>query len=166
MNLPPIIQEAPKLILDAINDINYEAKLDLQVKKFVLCITKDLKKEDKALFKDYRFVEYEDDIHKNIPIETYAWDFLVLDLRERGDRYCYMKEVAPNKHKYHVIAYGHAFELDEIDIEYDNALSKFPERQAKKEDFEMLLMLKRIKKPKWYVSLFSCILNFYHKAKN
>jgi len=166
MNLPPIIQEAPKLILDAINDINYEAKLDLPVKKFVLCITKDLKKEDKALFKDYRFVEYEDDIHKNIPIETYAWDFLVLDLREKSHRYTYMKEVAPNKYKYNIIAYGHAFELDDIDIEYDNALAKFPERQAKKIDFEMLLMLKRIKAPKWYISLFSCILNFYHKTKN
>lgn len=163
MNLPDIIHEAPKLVLDA---INYEAKLDLPVKKFILCITKDLKKEDKDLFKDYKLVEYEDDIHKNVPIDSYAWDFLILDLRERSDRYTFMREVAPHKHKYNIIVYCHMFEIEDIDVEYDNALAKFPHKQARREDFEMLLMMKRIKAPKWYVSLFSCILNFYHKAKN
>lgn len=161
--LPAIIQEAPKLILDA---VNYEAKLDLEVKKIVLCITKDLKAEDKALFSDYKVVEFDSDTHKNIPITTFSWDILVLDLREKGDRYCMMKEVNPNRDKYKVIAYCHGFEVDDVDVDCDNVLTSFPVRQARKEDFEMLLMMKRITKPKWWKSLFSCVLNFVHKVKN
>ena len=55
--------------------------------------------------------------------------------------------------------------MDDLDIPYDNALSSFPVRQAKREDFEMLLLMKRISKPRWWVSLLSCVLSFYHKGK-
>jgi hypothetical protein len=135
------------------------------VKKFVLCITKELK-EDLALFKDYNVVQYDDNVHKNIPIANYDWDFLVLDLRNKGDRYCFMKEVAPNRALYNVIVYCHKFEVDDVDVDNDNAFATFPAKQATKEDFEKLLLMKRIKKPKWYVSLFGCILNYYNKVKN
>ena len=163
MNLPAIIGALP----DAPRVVEYEAKLDvpLGVRKFVLCITKDLKEEDLALFKDYRMVEYDDQTHRNIPIDTFAWDFLVLDMREKGDRYCLIKEVYPKKHKYHVIVYCHGFEEDDVDVEADNVLTSFPIRQARREDWELLLLSHRVKKPRWYVSLFSCILGFYNKTK-
>jgi len=161
MNLPPIIDS----LAAAVSAPVYEAKLDLVLRKFVLCITRDLKEEDLALFKDYRMVEYDDQTHRNIPIDTFAWDFLVLDLREKGDRYCLLKEVYPKKHKYNVIVYCHSFEEDDVDVEADNVLTSFPMRQARKEDFELLLMTHRVKKPRWYVSLFGCMLNFYNKTK-
>jgi hypothetical protein len=162
--LPAIIKELPALA-DALP--HYEAKLDvpLGVRKFVLCITKDLKEEDLALFKEYRVVEYDDQTHRNIPIDTFAWDFLVLDLREKGDRYCLLKEVYPKKHKYNVIVYCHGFESEDVDVESDNVLTSFPMRQARKEDFELLLLTHRVKKPRWYMSLMGCILNFYNKTK-
>jgi hypothetical protein len=165
--LPAIIQEVPRLVLNAVNhEPHYEAKLDLEIKKIILCVTKDLKPEDLALLSDYKVVEYDDNTHKNIPITAFAWDILVLDLREKGDRYCYMKEVQPVRHRYKVIAFVHGFEVDDVDIDCDNVLTSFPVRQARKEDFEMLLMMKRISKPKWWKSLFSCVLNFVHKVKN
>lgn len=161
--LPAIINVLEEVKVDQVPVFNGIANV---VKKFVLCITRDLEKEHHALLKNYTVVEYDDTIHKNIPIQNYAWDFLILDLREKGDRYCYMKEVAPSRLLYNVIVYCHGFEMDEVDISYDNAFSKFPTQQATKEDFEKLLMMKRIRKPRCYVSLFSCLLNYYHKAKN
>jgi hypothetical protein len=167
--LPAIIQAIPD-IAQAVSDEKeepvFKAKLDLDVKKFVLCITKDLKKEDLALLSDYRVVEYDDAVHRNIPITAFHWDILIIDLREKGDRYCFMKEVQPARNKYNIIAYVHSFEVDDVDIDCDNILSSFPLRQARKEDFEMLLMMKRVTKPRWWKSLFTCIVNFVHQTKN
>lgn len=157
-NLPNIIMEprVPVML----------AKLeDVLIKKFILCITKDLSDEDRVLFRDYKMVEYDDLIHRNVPVDQIKFDFLVIDLREKGDRYCFMKEVQPRRDLYHIIVYCHGFEMDDLDIPYDNALSSFPVRQAKREDFEMLLLMKRISKPRWWVSLLSCVLSFYHKGK-
>ena len=164
--LPAIIRELPNVLVPPPALELDEVKLD-PAKKFVLCITKDLKKEDKALFAEYKLVEYDDQVHRNIPINTFAWDFLVIDLREKGDRYCFMKEVQPNREKYVVLVYCHSFEADEpVDVDCDNVITSFPARQARKEDFQMLLLMKRIRKPKWWVSLFSCVLSYAHKIKN
>jgi hypothetical protein len=167
MNNPlPAIIQAVSDFKEEVHEPVYQAKLELDVKKFVLCISKDLKKEDMALLNDYKVVEYDDDTHKNIPITAFQWDILILDLREKGDRYCFMKEVQPARNKYKIIAYVHSFEVDDIDVECDNIITQFPVRQARKEDFEMLLMMKRVSKPRWYKSLFNCVLTFFNKAKN
>lgn len=164
--LPAIIKELPNVLEPPAPIEMDEIKLD-PTKKFILCITKDLKKEDRALFKDYKFVEWDDTIHRNIPIDSYEWDFLVIDLRQKQDRYTYMKEVIPNRNKYVVLVYCHSFEADEpVDVDSDNVITSFPARQARKEDFQTLLLMKRIRKPKWWVSLFSCILSYAHKIKN
>lgn len=158
-NLPNIIMEphhVPVML----------AKLeDVLIKKFILCITKDLKDEDRALFRDYKMVEYDDLIHRNVPVDQIKFDFLVIDLREKGDRYCFMKEVQPRRDLYHIIVYCHGFEADDIDIPHDNTLSSFPVRQAKREDFEMLLLMKRISKPRWWVSLLGCVFSMYQRSR-
>jgi hypothetical protein len=143
------------------------AKLDipLEIKKVILVISKDIDEESMKLFKDFKILEYDHDIHANLPISSYDWDILVLDIREKGDRYCYLKEVVPNKNNYKVVVYCYAFENELIE-EPDNVLNKLPEKQARKEDFYMLLLTKRIKKPRWYVSLFACILSTVNSTKN
>lgn len=163
--LPAIIHELPKVLAPPEPIELDDVKLDHH-KKFVLCITRDLSKADKALFKHYNLVEYDDQIHKNIKIESFPWDILVIDLRQKGDRYALMKEVLPRRNQYYVICYCHGFETDDIDIECDNIFSSFPLEQAIKEDFEMLLLMKRVKKPKWYMALASCMLSFLQKGKN
>jgi len=164
--LPAIIKELPNVLEPPapieLDDVKFDP-----AKKFILCITKDIKPEDLALFNEYKVVEYDDQVHRNIPIHTFSWDFLILDLREKGDRYCYMKEVAPNRAKYTVLVYCHGFEADEpVDVDADNVITSFPSRQARKEDFQMLLLMKRIRKPKWYISLLSCVLSYAHRIKN
>ena len=135
------------------------------VKKFILFITKDMTPEDLALFKTYNLVEYEDSLHKNLPINSFEWDVLVFDLREKADRYAVSREVLPYRNLYNLVVYCHKFEMDDVDVDYDNIFAKFPERQASKIDFEKLLLMKRISKPRWYVSLFNCLASVYQKTK-
>jgi hypothetical protein len=168
--LPPILNALPVIsIPDApVPAVPVPVFVDAVavVKKFILLITKDLTPEDVALFKGYDLVEYDDGLHKNLPIDAYDWDVLVLDLREKSDRYCIMKEVVPHRALYNLIVYCHKFEMDDIDVEYDNAFAKFPEKQANKQDWEKLLLAKRIKKPRAWVSFLGCLANLYSKVKN
>lgn len=154
--LPPPAVPAPVPVFAAAVEV---------VKKFVLLITKDLSPEDLALFKGYNLVEFEDSLHKNLPIDAYDWDVLVFDMREKSDRYAIMKEVIPYRNLYNIIVYCHRFEVNDIDVECDNAFAKFPEKQANKQDWEKLLLAKRIAKPRWYVSLFNCLASVYQKTK-
>lgn len=162
--LPAIIKELPNVLEPPapieLDDVKFDP-----AKKFILCITRDLSKADKALLRHYELVEYDDQIHKNIKIDAFPWDILVFDLRQKSDRYALMKEVLPYRAKYHVICYCHGFEVEDIDIECDNIFSSFPAEQALKADFEMLLLMKRIKKPKWYIALASCMLSFLQQTK-
>jgi hypothetical protein len=138
-------------------------------KQYIICITKDLSAEDLALFKEFKVVLYNDAIHKNIPIASYPFDILVMDLRLSEDRYTYMKEVEPNRDMYNVIIYCYAFEEDEADEMIpgvDNVLHKFPAQQAVPQTFLRMLLVKRIKKPRCWISLFKCLVNGYHKVKN
>ena len=138
---------------------------DVLIKQFILCITRDLSAEDRALFRDYHLVDYEDEIHRNIPVSQIRFDFLVIDLRQKADRYCFMKEIQPHANQFHIIAYCHAFEADDLEIPHENAFSSFPARQARREDWEMLLLMKRIAKPRWWVSLLSCIFSLYRQSR-
>jgi hypothetical protein len=157
LQLPPVIANNQPVLPPVVPD----------KKKYILCISKDLNDDDFSLFKPFNLVIYDDDIHKNIPINSYDFDILVLDMRKRGDRYTLMKEVIVNKESYFLILYVHSFEIEQDFVENpDNVLTKFPQKQARKEDFLALLLVKRIKKPRWYVSLFCCLYNAYNKAKN
>ena len=157
MNLPPV------LINEAVIVVPQERE---RGKQFILCITKDLSIEDRTLFGKINVVDYDDRIHKNLPVESLDFDVLVLDMRETGDRYAYVKQIHPKKDHYNVVVYSYAFEKDEIVPEADNILNKLPEKQATAQAFLDLLLIKRISKPRWYISLFRCVLSSYHQLKN
>lgn len=162
-NLPSVIQLAENVIAPAIAP---QLAVD-QAKKIVLCISRDISDEDRAIFSGYgRLLDYEHDIHNNISPDTFLWDYLTIDLRESGDRYFLMKQILPFKEKYSIVVYSYAFERDEIVPNADNHISSFPKKQARKEDFELILLQQRIKKVRWYTALFSCILATYHQVKN
>jgi len=138
-------------------------------KQYILCITKDLVDAELALLKAFNVVQYDDAVHKNIPIRSYPFDILVLDLRCKGDRYTYMKEVEPNRALYKVVIFCYNFEnqeATEIIPDADNILNKLPEPQAVPQTFLDMLLVKRIKKPRWYFALFRCIASGYSKIKN
>jgi hypothetical protein len=144
----------------------FKAQLDLQAKKIVICTTRDISKEDMAVFQGYgKVIEYDHDIHNNIPASAFPYDYLVIDLRESGDRYFLMRNILPFKAEYSIVVFSYAFERDEIVPEADNHISSFPKKLARKEDYELILFQQRIIKPKWYMSLLSCVLSTYHGIK-
>lgn len=168
LQLPTLNSAVPvlNLLQEAINPVVLQGKLEipLEIKKLILVISRDIDDSALPLFKDFKLLTYDHDIHANLPIRSYDWEILVIDIREKGDRYCYLKEVVPNRSQYNVVVYCHAFESDLID-DCDNEIHKLPERQARKEDYFLLLLAKRIKKPRWYMSLGSCILSAINSIK-
>jgi len=170
ISLPPVIQaiqmDELKLPPPAPAPA-FKAQVDLQapIKKIVICTTRDIAKEDMAMLKEYgRVVEYAHSLHNNLPISAFSYDYLIIDLRENGDRYFMLKSVLPFKAEYTIVVYSYAFEFNVVS-ECDNHISSFPKKQALKIDFDLILGSQRISKPKWWVSLFSCILSAYNGAK-
>ena len=161
MSLPPVIlfdvdEKVPPVL---------QARLDLQLRKFVICTTRVLKDKDTALLKLYgNVLDYDHTIHNNLSPDTFPFDYLIINLNESGDRYFYMKQIQPFRDKYHVILYKYGFEDADI-LEADNVINSFPKRQARKEDFEMILLQERIQKPSFWLSLGACILQTYHQVK-
>jgi hypothetical protein len=178
MNLPrPLPQvidgkiDGIKVIDGKIDDIKDEApvlqaKLDLGLKKFVICITKDVPPEDIAILNGYgKVLDYDHECHNNVNPALFQWDFLILDLRESGDRYFLAKQIYPQRDKYHVICFHYFFEIDVLE-DCDNEFTKFPKRQGVREDYESLLITKRVDKPRCLLSLVTCLFNYYSRSKN
>lgn len=160
--MPPVI-EMPSLVEPA---PVLQAKLDLGLKKFVICITKDIPPEDLAVLNGYgKVLEYDHECHNNVDPTRFQWEFLILDLRESGDRYFLAKQVYTQRDKYHIVCFHYFFEVDVLE-DYDNDFTKFPKRQGLREDYEALLITKRVDKPRCLCSLLTCLFNYYSRSKN
>ena len=168
MSLPPVIVrpvEDEKKDDEKKDPPVLNAKLELNLKKFVICTTRDLKDKDRKLLESYgNVLDYSHDIHNNLSPETFPFDYLLINLNESGDRYFYMKQIKPFRDRYNVVLYKYQFEDDDI-LDADNIISSFPKRQARKLDFEMILLQERLSKPSFWLSLGSCILQTYHQVK-
>jgi hypothetical protein len=137
-----------------------------QNKKVVICITRNIDDDDLKLLNEYgKVLSYDHDLHNNLDCDLFDWAYLIIDIRESQDRYYYMKHIQNKKDKYLVVLYKYGFEKSDLNLNEDNAFDKFPAKQAVKKDFDGLLLLQRIVKPRWYVALFQCILNAYTKVK-
>jgi hypothetical protein len=164
--MPPVI-EIPSLSLEEKELAPVlQAKMDLQLKKFVICITKDIPPEDLAVLNGYgKLVLYDHECYNNVNPALFQWDFLILDLRESGDRYFLAKQIYTQREKYHIIVFNYFFEIDVLE-DYDNSFTKFPKRQGLREDYESLLIIKRPDKPRCLLSFVTCLFNYYSRSKN
>lgn len=154
MNLPPVIEFKRE-------EKHEEVKNDV---KFIICISRTLTDEEKKLLSEYGVVtEYNNDLYNNIQLEDIIFDYLIVDLRKKVDRYYFMKYVLIKKDLYKVILYQYAFEDPNIDC--DNVITSFPQRQATRMVFNQLLLLKRLKEPKAWLSFLKCCLNVYKDVK-
>ena len=167
--LPPMIKPMKELE-DHKDDIDPVPIVPMGIvpsKRFVLCISKDLDKEVVRALQNYgKMLTFEDNMNNMCP-DMFEFDYLVLDLRKKQDRYFFLKQIKPVEAKYNVLLYCSNYEVDDLkdDAHYDNVLTSFPTRQARKVDFDDLLLLERLPKPRWYVSLFKCLFKWYHSGK-
>jgi hypothetical protein len=177
MSLPPVIQleEKKEAVpatpafkpLDGVLQADFKLDLSDQLKKIVICTSRDISETDRDIFKSYgRVLDYDHDIHNNLRPDVFLWDYLIIDLRQGGDRYFLMKQILPFREKYNIVSYCYAVEKSELVKGADNQISAFPKRQARREDFDMILLTERVKAPSFWYSLFSCVLQTYHQVKN
>jgi hypothetical protein len=134
--------------------------------KFMFILTKDMDKEDIELLKEYgRVIIFNYKVYVNVPIDKLDFEYLILDIREREDRY-YLQQLDPQLlESIHKISFCHSYEkFEEIHDEMgvQNIISKLPEKQAFKEDFNRLLLLKKIGKPR---AILSCYKSFLRLVK-
>jgi hypothetical protein len=163
--LPPIIKPLKE------EEVKEEIQLGpvgiAPTKRFVICISKELEKEVVRALQNYgKMLVFEDHMN-NLNPDTFEFDYLVLDLRRKQDRYFFLKQIKPVEAKYNVLLYCSSYEVDDLkdDAHYDNVLTSFPMRQARKKDFDDLMLVERLPKPRWYVSLFKCLFKWYHSGK-
>jgi type I restriction enzyme R subunit len=87
------------------------------VKQYILCISKDLTQNDLDLFKNINVETYDDLIHRNVNINSFPFDLLILDIRNQGDRYTFMKYVDVHRELYNIIRLSGNYEmLDKLDF--------------------------------------------------
>lgn len=143
--------------------------VELQEKKverrIVICISKDIDELEEKILSDYgKVVRYEHDLHNNIEINTLLFDYLIIDLRKKDDRYYFMKQIITKRDNYHVILFNYCFE-ENSDFNCDNQINSFPKKQANKKDFDTLLLMKRIKQPRAIIDFFRKCFGLYQQLK-
>ena len=102
INLPAVIQSLGGLLqpVQAPPLVNYDPGL---VKKFVICLSKDLPSEELQLLQYYgRTISYDHDICNNIDLSTIDFSYFLLDLREANDRTYFQKIITPNIQMFHL----------------------------------------------------------------
>jgi len=150
------------------SDEKYENQMELvvpsvpKIDKFIIIITKDIKEDEVKLLKEYgKLILFDDKVYHNLPLSSIDFDYLIMDLRKREDRN-YLQQIDYQKIEHiHLISICHSFEkFDEYhqEIGVHNILTKLPDRQAFKADFNRLLLLRKISKPSVTLSCFKSFI--------
>ena len=157
INLPAVIQSLGGLLqpVQAPPLVNYDPGL---VKKFVICLSKDLPSEELQLLQYYgRTISYDHDICNNIDLSTIDFSYFLLDLREANDRTYFQKIITPNIQMFHLILYKYEFQGDN-GISFDVERSELPKKQMNSNIFNGLLLQSEIQKPNCLFSLMKALV--------
>ena len=130
--------------------------------QFIIMQSKDIADTDIELLKEYgKVIRFDAKVYVNVPIQSLTFDYFIMDLRSKEDRMYYSQIDKEYLETCNVVTICHSFEKEEgyhDEIGVDNIISKFPEKQAFKADFDRLLLLKKISKPRPIYSFFkSCL---------
>jgi hypothetical protein len=174
INLPPVIEMVRELKEELNRDVLVLNPKDTGVlpdeskakkeKRFVICISRDISEADCNMLKEYgKVIIFNNVLYNNLDPLSYNWDYLVLDHRQKADRYYHLKHIKPIESQLNVVLFCHGIEIQDLknDNHYDNVISKFPERQARSDDFNQLLLIERLPAPKWWWSLAKCLFKNY-----
>jgi hypothetical protein len=135
------------------NNANFLASAENPV--FLIVASRDLEDEEVALLNLYGKVLQYDSCHVNIPLDQLIRqnnaNYLVFDVRDKNHRMAISKSSVQHENEHvHVIALVSSWEkLDDFidDAGCENSLATLPPKQAFKNDFNTLLLEKKIRKP-------------------
>lgn len=132
------------------------------INRFIIAHSTHVSDEEIALLREYgKVLVFDPSVYLNIPIHKLEFDYILLDLRRKEDRRYFQNIEHDALTQFHVVSYCYSFEKDEDfheDLGSINIITKFPDRQAFKADFDRLLLQKKIAKPRAALSCFkSCL---------
>jgi len=126
------------------------------LKKVIIMITRDVSKEDRKLLSSFGVVkDYDDRVHLNLSLPAMAFDYLIVDMREKSDRLFYQKSVLGNT-DYHQVLYKWSFETD-MGLSFESEFSTFPVNQASKLAYDQLLCSPPITEPSACLSFLGAV---------
>lgn len=124
-----------------------------EVYRIVFCQYKLLSKEDIHLLRKYGNVIIYDSCYKNINCNQLKFEYLLLDFTNVEQRTYYQKYILGNIDSYRVILYRYAYETNN-GFSVHNELTKLPNEEAFKKDFDFLLLQETIPSPRCCISLY------------
>lgn len=155
--LPPIIQskaglekkvEDEVVLVKAVNEVvpNVEERPDVS-KPFILICSRELKPEELVDLQGYGKVLKWRDSYLNIPLKEHQFDYCLVDIHNKTHRQMLMKEDLKSYHLVCVVGYIDAHDDFVDDTNAENTVRSLPDHQAKKSDFDRLLLANKLKKP-------------------
>jgi len=139
---------------------------NIPVEHIIITCSKDISINEINLLKEYgKVIIFDSKVFQNVPINTLEYDYFILDIRKKEDR-LYFQQIEPSiLNNINVVSLCHSFEKFEEfhnELGVKNVITKLPEKQAFKEDFDKNLLLKKISKPN---AVYSCIKSLYRVVK-
>jgi hypothetical protein len=139
---------------------------NIPVEHIIITCSKDISINEINLLKEYgKVIIFDSKVFQNVPIHTLEYDYFILDIRKKEDR-LYFQQIEPSiLNNINVVSLCHSFEKFEefhSELGVKNVITKLPEKQAFKEDFDKNLLLKKISKPN---AVYSCIKSLYRVVK-
>jgi hypothetical protein len=128
--------------------------------RFVICLSHNLSDDDRELLSSYgKVLFYDHDIHNNLDPMMLEFDYLIIDTRNKYDRYFFIEQIKHAEYPFNTILHCYDFEIEDLADEsnYDNVIVQFPIKRAMRRDFNILMLSDRLPKPRWYVSMFKCL---------
>jgi len=149
--VPPVISQPPSIMMDQMKTAP-TLIVDFVPKPFILCIYKSISKHDLDHMKQHgRVVEF-GNAFVNRPIDSYPFDYLILDFREDDHRYYFQRHVYHHSSNYHLILYRRFFETNN-GLTFHNEIIDFPPHNVFKEEFDNHLLENPIPAPNCCLSL-------------
>jgi hypothetical protein len=141
-----------------------------EAQAFIIVISRDLSEEESTLLRHYgKVVEFDFKVYTNIPLQSIQFDYFILDLRRSEDRH-FLQQIPVNVlEQYNLISVCHSIQKGELyheEIGVDNVLSKLPPQQAFKQEFDRMLMQKKISKPNAGTSCIKSVFRLFNGQWN
>ena len=155
--LPPIIKKVEDevvLVNEVVNAV-VQSPRDLACKEerpdvskpFILICSRELKPEELVDLQGYGKVLKWRDSYLNIPLKEHQFDYCLVDIHNKTHRQMLMKEDLKSYHLVCVVGYIDAHDDFIDDTNAENTVRSLPDHQAKKSDFDRLLLANKLKKP-------------------
>lgn len=160
MNLPPVIKDAQEAFAQPVELKEAEnivvKDVDARLKdKIVICLTRDLKKDDLLVLQSYGKVILYENCYNNIELDQLDFLYLLIDIRQAPDRLYYQKHVAQLNVK--KVLFRHSFE-DDLVMNVNVERTKLPAKQATHDMYVQLLFQQQLAKPRVCWSFFKKFL--------